>query len=60
MNYSEIIVGDRVLVQSGAETKEIAVIKDVNGNTGLALVRLSDGQMREMHPQFIIKSFGQL
>lgn len=58
MNYSEIIVGDRVLVQSDAETKEMAVIKDVNDNTGLAIVRLSDGKMREMHPQNIIKSFG--
>lgn len=60
MNYSEIIVGDRVLVQSDAETKEMAVIKDVNDNTGFVLVRLSDGQMREMHPQYIIKSLGQL
>lgn len=60
MNYSEIIVGDRVLVQSDAQSKEIAAIKDVNDNTGLAIVRLSDGNIREMHPQYIIKSFGQL
>lgn len=56
MNISEIVVGKRVLVYSGHETKEHALVKAILEN-GMALVRLSDGRIVEMHPQFIIKKF---
>lgn len=59
MNISEIIIGDHVLVHIGRETKEHAIVKTILNN-GLALVKLSDGRIVEMHPQYIIKSFGQL
>lgn len=57
MNINEIVNGDRVLVQSGAETKEVATAKTLLDN-GLVLVRLSDGKLAEMHPRYILKSFG--
>lgn len=56
MNYSEIIIGHRVLVQSGAETKEHAKVIGVNDN-GLVIVKLSDNTIRDMHPQFVLKDF---
>ena len=59
MNISELIVGDRVLVQSGRELREHAQIKDINKENGLVVVRLSDGVVTEIHPQYILKSFGQ-
>ena len=59
MNISEIIIGDRVLVQSGPEIKEHAQIKGINKENGLIIVRLSNGEITEMCPQFILKSFGR-
>ena len=59
MNISEVIVGDRVLVQSGPEIKEHAQIKGINKENGLIIVRLSNGEIIEMCPQFILKSFGR-
>lgn len=59
MNISEIIIGDRVLVQSGPEIKEHAQIKGINRENGLIIVRLSNGEITEMCPQFILKSFGR-
>lgn len=56
MNHSEIIIGHRVLVQSGAEVREHAKILGVNDN-GLVIVRLSDNSIREIHPQYILKDF---
>lgn len=59
MTVNEIIVGDRVLVQSAPETKESAQIKGINKENGLIIVRLSNGGITEMCPQFILKSFGR-
>lgn len=58
MNYSDIIVGTHVLIQTDASTKEHAVVKGVNSETGHVLVRVTDGNIIEMHPKYIIKSFG--
>ena len=57
MNANNIIVGDRVLVQSAPETKEHARIKGINKDNGLIIVKLSNGDITEMCPQFILKSF---
>lgn len=59
MNYTELVVGDRVLVQSAAEIREHAVIKGINRENEWAIVRLTNNAIIEIHPQFIIKSFGQ-
>ena len=59
MNISEIIIGDRVLVQSGPEIKEHAQIKGINRENGLIIVRLSNcGHISVISP-FILKSFGR-
>lgn len=58
MNINEIIIGHRVLVQSSASVKEHAQIKGIT-YTGLVIVRLSGGQIVEIHPQYILKDFGQ-
>ena len=58
MNISGIIIGDRVLVQSGPEIKEHAQIKGINKDN-LIIVKLSNGEITEICPQFILKSFGR-
>lgn len=58
MNLSEIVIGDRVLVQSGEFIKEVAKVKAFLDN-GLVLVKLADGNFSEINPQYILKSFGQ-
>lgn len=58
MNYSEIIIGHRVLVQSGAEVREHAQVKGINKENGLVIIRLSNNEITEIHPQFILKDFG--
>lgn len=57
MGISEIIIGHRVLVQSGADVKEHAKVMGVNDN-GLVIVKLSDNTIRDMHPMYILKDFG--
>lgn len=57
MTIDEIIVGDRVLVQSGEFTREVARVKGVED--GLVIVLFSDGRFADLEPQYIIKSFGQ-
>lgn len=57
MNYSEIIVGNRVLVQSGAEVKEHAKIKGITDD-GQVIVILSNGEITEMASEYILKDFG--
>lgn len=59
MKTEDIIIGDRVLVQSGRATTEHAQIKGVNKENGKLIVRLSDGRILEMDSQYILKSFGQ-
>ena len=58
MNITEIIVGDRVLVQSDADTREVAEIKAILDN-GKIVVKLSNNKMMSIIPYYIIKSFGQ-
>lgn len=58
MNITEIIVGDRVLVQSDAHTREVAEIKAILDN-GKIVVKLSNNKMMSIIPYYIIKSFGQ-
>ncbi len=60
MNISEIIIGDRVLLQINSATKEIATIKGINKNNGMVIAKLSNDEFSNIHPQFILKSFGQL
>lgn len=58
MNVSEIIVGNRVLVQSGAEVREHAKIKGINKDNGKVILLLSNGEITEMTPEYILKDFG--
>lgn len=58
MNITEIIVGDRVLIQSDADTREVAEIKAILDN-GKIVVKLSNNKMMSIIPYYIIKSFGQ-
>ena len=44
MNITEIIVGDRVLIQSDADTREVAEIKAILDN-GKIVVKLSNNKM---------------
>lgn len=55
MNIVDVVVGHRVLVQSGAEVKEHAKVMGVND--GLVIVKLSDNTIRDMHPMYILKDF---
>ena len=58
MNITEIIVGDRVLIQSDADTREVAEIKAIL-DSGKIVVKLSNNKMMSIIPYYIIKSFGQ-
>lgn len=58
MNTTEIVIGDRVLVQSGEFVKEVAKVKAILDN-GFVSVKLTDGNFAEINPQYILKSFGQ-
>ena len=58
MSVNEIIVGDRVLVQSSEFTKEIAIIKAILSAEHVS-VKMSDGYLTEINPIYILKSFGQ-
>lgn len=59
MNIKDIIVGDRVLLQTSEFVKEVAQIKGINMDNGLVIVKLSNGDITEINPQYIIKTFGQ-
>lgn len=60
MDIKELKVADRVLVQSGRYTQEHAKIMNINSKTDKAIVKLSDGSIVAMEPQYILKSFGSL
>lgn len=55
MNLTEVKIGSRALVRTAPEQEEHAYIKAINN--GLIVVRLSDGSLTEIHPQYIIKHF---
>lgn len=57
MNISELKVRDRVLVQSGRETKEHAVIMEISEPENKVLVRLSDYSLVDISPYYILKIF---
>lgn len=57
MNVTEITIGGHALIQTNANTQEHAYIKAVNKENGLLIVRLSNGVMTEIHPQYVIKMF---
>lgn len=58
MKIGKIIIGDRVLVQSGEFTKEIAVVKDIR-DSGTVVVMLTNGVFKTFASAYIIKSFGR-
>lgn len=58
MNLNRIVIGDRVLVQSGEFTKEIAVVKDIR-DSGTVVVMLTSGVFKSFASSYIIKSFGR-
>lgn len=58
MNVEELKVGDRVLVQSDRSTKEHAKVKAIF-DSGMALLQLSDGYIKEFDGEYILKNFGQ-
>ena len=49
MNITEIIVGDRVLIQRDANTREVAEIKAILDN-GTIAVKLSDNKLMGIIP----------
>lgn len=56
MNISEIIVGDRVLVQSSPDIREVANVREIFED-GELYVRLSNGEYKMIHPQYVLKIF---
>ena len=56
MNISDITNGDRILVQSGEYVKEVAQVKEILED-GMLYIRLSNGEFREIHPQYVLKIF---
>lgn len=60
MNANEIIVGHRVLAQTGEFVKEIIKVKGFNYENGKVIAIMSDGRFGEIEPKYIIKSFGEL
>lgn len=57
MKAVDIVVGRRALVQSGADIKEHAKIKGINKDSGMVIVSLSNGEITEINPEYIIKDF---
>ncbi len=58
MKIEELVVGDRVLIQSDYATKEVAQVKAFDGK--IVIVKNSFGDLIDIEPQYIIKSFGRL
>ena len=58
MKITELIVGDKVLAQTSEFVREIAKVKGIDKENGLVIVKMTDGTIREIHPQYILKSFG--
>lgn len=57
MNITEIGVGDHILVQPADNVLERARVMGFNDQKGTVIIRLSDGKLFDMHPQYILKSF---
>lgn len=56
MTNEKLLVGDRVLLQSGRYVKEHASLKEFLDN-GNMLMKLSDGKFAEYNPKYILKIF---
>lgn len=56
MNIKEFTIGSRVLIQSDANTREIAEVTTTTED-GMVLVKLTNGKIIPIHPQYVIKSF---
>lgn len=57
MNITEIVVGDRVLIQPSEYVKEVA--KVVGWDNGLVIVKRTNNEITNIAPAYILKSFGQ-
>lgn len=58
MNEKEICVGARVLIQKTRFVREIAEVKAIMDDK--VIVKLSDGNIIDIQPKYILKSFGIL
>ena len=56
MNEKEICVGARVLIQKTRFVREIAEVKAIMDDK--VIVKLSDGNIIDIQPKYILKSFG--
>lgn len=57
MRIDKIVVGNRVLLQSGESVKEVAQVKGIASDR--VIVKLSNGDITAVSPEYIIKDFGQ-
>lgn len=58
MNEKEICVGARVLIQKTRFVREIAEVKAIMDDK--VIVKLSDGNIIDIQPKYVLKSFGIL
>lgn len=58
MNEKEICVGARVLIQKTRFMREIAEVKAIMDDK--VIVKLSDGNIIDIQPKYVLKSFGIL
>lgn len=57
MNIQDIIVGDRILIQSGRASKEVAKVVAIDDER--IIIKNSFGDIEDIEPKFVIKTFGQ-
>lgn len=58
MNEKEICVGARVLIHKTRFMREIAEVKAIMDDK--VIVKLSDGNIIDIQPKYVLKSFGIL
>lgn len=58
MNEKEICVGARVLIQKTRFMREIVEVKAIMDDK--VIVKLSDGNIIDIQPKYVLKSFGIL
>lgn len=58
MNEKEICGGARVLIQKTRFVREIAEVKAIMDDK--VIVKLSDGNIIDIQPKYVLKSFGIL
>lgn len=57
MNITEVVVGDRVLIQPSEYVKEVT--KVVGFDNGRVIVKRPNHEITDIAPAYILKSFGQ-